>query len=173
MTFDAIQDLTIAGTVLEVDSIGTTSQGVVTYGVTIGFDTQDARIKSGMSVSAAVITNTKDGALLVPNSAIKLSGGVNYVQVPTDKVIAQQLMANAMSSGGVALSVAPQQQEVEIGLSNDSMTEVANGLQEGDIVIIRTVSSTTTTTTQNNSSIFNLGGRTNTGAGTTRTLQGR
>ena len=85
LTFDAIQDLTIAGTVLEVDSIGTTSQGVVTYGVTIGFDTQDQRIKSGMSASASIITNSKTDALLVPNSAIKSSGGSNYVQMPSDK----------------------------------------------------------------------------------------
>ena len=53
------------------------------------------------------------------------------------------------------------------------MTEITSGLIEGDIVITRTISSSTaTTSTQSGSSIFNVGGRTNTG-GTTRVLQGQ
>ena len=71
LTFDAIDGLSITGEVSEIDALGTVSQGVVTYGVKIAFDTQDERVKSGMSVSAAIITDVKQNVLLVPNAAVK------------------------------------------------------------------------------------------------------
>ena len=52
LTFDAIPDLTIAGSVSEIDPVGTVSQGVVTYNVKIVFDSIDDRVKPGMSVPA-------------------------------------------------------------------------------------------------------------------------
>ena len=73
LTFDAIPDLTITGNVSQIDTIGTVTQGVVTYNVQIAFDTQDDRVKSGMSISAAIITDTKQDVLLVPNCRSKSS----------------------------------------------------------------------------------------------------
>src|SRR3989344_4577719 len=165
LTFDAVEGLTITGEILEVDSLGTVSQCVVTYSVVIGFDTQDERIKPGMSVSAAVITDAKQNVLMIPNSAIKFAGNTNYVEVTGTVSNANQLLANAANSAGIALDVPPQQKTVEIGVANDSFTEVIGGLQEGDVVITRTVtaSSTTQTTTQGNS-LFPVCGRT-TGTG--------
>ena len=170
LTFDAVEGLTITGEILEVDSLGTVSQGVVTYSVIIGFDTQDEKIKPGMSVSAAVITDAKQNVLMIPNSAIKFAGNTNYVEVPGDVSNANQLLANAANSAGIALDVPPQQKTVEIGVANDSFTEVIGGLQEGDVVITRTVtaSSTTQTTTQGNS-LFPVGGRTTGTGGGART----
>lgn len=166
LTFDAVEGLTITGRVVEVDSLGTVSQGVVTYGVKIGFDTQDERVRPGMSVSAAVIIDSKQDVLVVPNSAVKSSGGSAYVEMPGDGVTANQLLANSANTTGVALGTAPQQQSVEIGLVNDSVSEVISGLKEGDIVVVRTVttSGATTATTQTNS-LFPVGGRTTTGTG--------
>lgn len=120
LTFDAISDLTIAGTVSQIDALGTVSQGVVTYSVTIGFDTQDDRVKPGMSVSASIITNVKTDALIVPNSAIKSVSGGSYVQM--------------LDAAGV-----PIQHPVETGLVNDTNTEIISGINEGDEVVIRTV----------------------------------
>src|SRR5258708_4163599 len=59
LTFDAIPDLSITGEVAEIDTVGTVSQGVVTYNVKISFDTQDTRVKPGMSVSASVVADMK------------------------------------------------------------------------------------------------------------------
>ncbi len=87
LTFDAIDGLTIDGTVAEVDQIGTVSQGVSTYTVKIGFDTQDPRVLPGMTVNATIITASKDSALVVPSSAVKsttLNGQTEYyVEVAT------------------------------------------------------------------------------------------
>jgi len=125
LTFDAISELSITGEVADVDAIGTVTQGVVNYSVKIAFDTQDERIKSGMSVSAAVITDTKQDVLLVPNAAVK-SNGEQYVEV----------LENNISRN----------QTVEVGLSNDTMTEIKSGLKEGDKVVTRTITATTNTT---------------------------
>jgi HlyD family secretion protein len=156
LTFDAIDGLTISGEVLEVDIIGTVSQGVVTYNVKIGFDTQDDRIKSGMSASASVITNMKQDVLMVPSSAIKSSGNIFYVEIPNE-----QVTPSTNSNSGMTLQSIPKQQEIQIGLTNDTGTEVTSGLKEGDTIIVRTISPSTTTTTtgtQNSIRIPGAGG---------------
>lgn len=98
LTFDAIDGLTIQGTVAQVNQIGTVSQGVTTYTVKIGFDTQNARIKPGMTVNASVITASKENALVVPSSAIKLSGTEHYVEVATINAANLSAGTNASSS---------------------------------------------------------------------------
>lgn len=162
--FDAIEDLTITGQVLEVDSIGTSSQGVVSYGVKIGFDTQDERIKPSMTVSANIIIDSKQNVLLIPNSAVKSANNSSYVQVPPDGSDNSKFAAGLSGSTGVALNGLPSQKTIETGLSNDSYTEVASGLQEGDIVIVRTItaSSKTGASSQGNN-LFQTGGSKNPG----------
>lgn len=83
LTFDAIPDLTLDGSVAEVDLVGSVSQGVVSYDVKIGFDTQDARVLPGMTANATIVTASKDSALVVPASAVKNANGVQYVEVAT------------------------------------------------------------------------------------------
>ena len=160
LTFDAISGLSITGKVADVAILGTVSQGVVTYVVRIQFDTQDERIRPGMSVSAAIVYDAKPDVLLIQSSAVKSSqgGAAHYV-----------LMFDAVQSAGkktITAAVLPQEQPVEIGASNDSKTEIMSGLEEGDIVVIKSaavakVATTGATTTQPRSgglSIPGLGG---------------
>ncbi len=140
LTFDAVSDLTITGEVSQVDTIGTASQGVINYGVQIAFDSQDDRVKLGMSVSAAVITDVKQDVLYVSNSAVKQSDNVFYVEVLENGV--------------------PRQQTIETGLTNDTDTEIKSGLKEGDEFVKNTVTSQTTSSSNSNSNfrIPGLGG---------------
>ncbi|MBI2573934.1 MAG: HlyD family efflux transporter periplasmic adaptor subunit [Candidatus Wildermuthbacteria bacterium] len=144
LTFDAVPDLTITGQVVEVDAVGTVSQGVVTYAVKIGFDTQDDRVKTAMSVSAAIVTEAKPDVLLVPNSAVKSQGGMTYVEIPDE---ADMSVAAANASSAI-LKNSPRQQTIEIGTANDEFTEVVSGLKDGDVIVTRTIQPTTTQTTQ-------------------------
>jgi multidrug efflux pump subunit AcrA (membrane-fusion protein) len=149
VTFDAIEDLTLTGEVVEIDSVGTVSQGVVSYVVKINFDTNDDRIKPGMSISASIITNTAQDVLVIPSSAVKTKNGISYVE-KLDKSL----------SGSSATSF-PAQTKVEIGLSDDSKTEIISGLNEGDFVVTKTVSgsnSLSTKTTSSKSTNTNLMG---------------
>jgi len=139
LTFDAVSGLGIAGSVAEVDTVGTVSQGVVTYNVKIGFDTQDDRIKPGMSVSAAIITDIKQDVLIVPQSSVKSQGDTYYVEM-----FASPLVSSGDTQGTTS-SVLPQQRIVEVGISNDMSYEIVSGLKEGDQIVSRIITATTKT----------------------------
>ncbi len=129
LTFDAVEDLSISGIVAEIDTLGTASQGVVTYNVKIAFDTQDSRIKPGMSTSAIIITEVKTDALLIPNSAVKTQGELRYVETFSG------IDANTET---LVTTAQPERKEVEAGLSDDTNTEINSGLSEGDIIVTKT-----------------------------------
>jgi HlyD family secretion protein len=141
LTFDAIDGLTMTGEVTEIDTIGTVSQGVVSYSVKIAFDTQDDRIKPGMSVNASIITQTKQNVLAVPNSAVKTKSGSSYVLVLSQK---EDLTSSTATQGFIS-ATAPTQKTVQIGISDDTNTEITSGLSEGDQVVSRTIAATSTT----------------------------
>lgn len=154
LTFDAVSDLTITGKVSEIDTIGTSSQGVVSYNVKVVMDLQDERIKPGMSTTATIITDTKTDALYVPNSALKTQQGERYV-LKVSETVAD---ADIQNSSGVSLAGTPLRQTVETGLSDDSSTEIISGLNEGDIIVSGTVSSASITKTSTSSSKSSAGG---------------
>jgi HlyD family secretion protein len=158
LTFDAIDGLSLTGKVVEIDTIGTVSQGVVTYGVKIGFDTQDSRVKSGMTVNAAVITDIRLNVLTVPSSAVKSQNGSSYIQM------LDQPIAGGNDNQGVISQTPPQQKPVQVGLSNDTLVEITSGLVEGDQVVTRTITPTTSQTSQAPSLFGNPGARTTGGA---------
>jgi RND family efflux transporter MFP subunit len=155
LTFDAVEGLEITGKVAEIDSLGTVSQGVVTYGVKIVFDTQDDRIKSGMSVSASIITEVKQDVLIVPNSAIKSQGDASYVEMfdPSNPALTQ-----TGGNQGITSLVPPIQQTVETGISDDNSTEITSGLNEGDQIIAKTTTTSSTTAAKPATSLFGGGG---------------
>ncbi|MDD5626399.1 MAG: efflux RND transporter periplasmic adaptor subunit [Patescibacteria group bacterium] len=165
LTFDAIEGLSLTGEVAEIDTLGTVTQGVVTYNATIAFDTQDKRIKPNMSVSATIITEAKQNVLLVPNSAVKSSGNnTNYVEMLEPTVIASQ---PAAGSAGIVSRTPPRDQQIQVGLVNDTSTEVISGLKEGDQVIIQTINTSSTQSTQSQSQggLFQVPGGANRGGG--------
>ncbi len=121
LNFDAVEDLSITGEVVEIDTLGTVSQGVVSYNVKIAFDVQDERIKPGMSVSVNIITESKPSVLLAPINAVKTMGTGSYVEILVDGQ--------------------PQRKTVTAGLSSDTMIEIVEGLEEGEKIITQTTSS--------------------------------
>jgi len=161
LTFDAVEGLSLTGEVSEIDAIGAVSQGVVTYSVQIGFDSQDDRIKPGMSLTAAIITAVKTDVLTVPNSAVKSSANGSYVQMLDDAVEAGATGSNSSAATGYTSVAGPRQQAVETGLADDTNTEITSGLKEGDAVIVSTIKSSTTTAataTQGTSLFGGIGG---------------
>ncbi len=151
ITFDAVEDLNITGEVVEIDTLGAVTQGVVTYGIKIAFDTSDERIRPGMSLSASVITDVRQNVLLVPNSVVKQQGNTTYVETASE-TITQSKRATDNISGVVPISALDiKMQSIQVGLSNDTMTEILDGLKEGDIVVTQTtiLSSTKNESQQN------------------------
>jgi HlyD family secretion protein len=162
MTFDAVDGLTITGTVAEIDNIGTVSQGVVNYTVKISFDTEDPRIKPGMSVNVSIITDVQADVLAVPNSAIQTQGAQNYV-LTLDPSKTQ----SATGQIGVTSSLAPSRVMVVTGASDDTYTQITSGsLNAGDSIVTQTIASTAAkSTAATATSALRLGGGTATFGG--------
>lgn len=131
LTFNALDDLSVSGKVEKMDSLGTLTSGVVTYNVTISFDELDSRIKPEMSVSASIITNTKENVVIVPNGSVKTEGKKYYVEI--------------MNNGAV------EKKTVEIGLENNSKTEIKSGINAGDNVVIQTINGTSSSSSSSSS----------------------
>ena len=155
LTFDAVSDLSISGKVAEIDAMGTVSQGVVSYNIKIFFDTQDDRVKPGMTVSANIIIGVKPDVIMIPNFALKSQNETYYVEVPDAQDNNQQPPANA---GAVTLVSPPRRQIIEIGIANDEFTEILSGLKAGDQIIVSTINTQATTNSAQTSSSFRIPG---------------
>jgi RND family efflux transporter MFP subunit len=124
LTFDAISGLSLTGTVAEIDTVGTVTSGVVTYGAQVTLDTNNPQIKPGMSTTVNIITKVDQNVLTVPTTAIKTdSSGNSYVQV--------------LDSNGK-----PQNVMVQTGDSNSTDTVITSGLTAGQEVITQTITTT-------------------------------
>ncbi len=127
LTIDALSDWTAKGTISYIAPAATTTNGVVTYLVRVGFPDNDTRVKVGMTANVRIVTATKEKVLLVPNTALLPNGAGHAVQVP-----------NADGS--------TREVDVQTGLTDGSETEIVGGLKEGDRVIANP--GTTSTSTQ-------------------------
>ncbi len=133
LSFDAVEDLSLTGSVDEIDTVGTVTQGVVSYSVKISFDSQDERIKPGMTVNAAIITDSKTDVLSVPSSAVKTQNGESYVLVFNPEI------QNA-GTAPVTSKTEPARIRVTTGISDESNVEILTGLSEGQQIVTRTTS---------------------------------
>ncbi len=141
ITFDALSDLSITGTINEIDPVGTVSQGVVSYIVKITFDTQDPRVKPGMTVNASIQTAAHPDVLYVPSSAVKTTAGASYVQAFTPPLV------DTSNGAGMTSATPPVQTPVTVGISNSTSVEILSGVTEGQQIVTRTTTGTTATKT--------------------------
>jgi len=149
LSFSAITGLSLAGTVVEIDPVGTVSQGVVSYNVQIGFsqpsDTSSTMlVKPGMSVTANIVTQVAQNVIAVPNAALVTAGGASYILEPSTPLSSTDLASSA--SGGIVIA-ATKQVPVTTGVSNSTMTEITSGVNVGDQIIVQTIKSSATTKT--------------------------
>ena len=148
LTFDAVPNLSITGKVAEIDAVGTTNSGVVTYGVTITFDVQDKKLSPGMTASASIVTQVDADVLLVPNAAVKTdTTGASYVQV-------------LEAPDGTPTNV-----NVVLGPAGDTHTEIKSGLTEGQQVVTQTITPGSSTAGASRSGLSVLGGGGRAGGG--------
>ena len=125
LSLDAISGQTFTGTVASVGYLGTTTQGVVNFPLTVVIAHPDPALKPGMTASAAIVTDKKSNVLLVPNRALHVVGGQRTVTVLFE---GQQIPVT-----------------VQIGLSNDTQSEVTGGqLREGDTIVLNATTATST-----------------------------
>jgi RND family efflux transporter MFP subunit len=118
VAIDSVSLENVAGEVVSVsDTPSIDSSGVVTYEVTGKLAEPNEMIKDGMTSFITFLKKEKTDVLLVPNKAIFVEDGKQYVNV---KSSAEE----------------PDKRAITGGLTNGIQTEVVEGLKEGDTVVI-------------------------------------
>ena len=174
ITFDAIDNFELSGTVSVVDQIGTVSNGVVSYGIKIIVNSEDSRIKPGMSVNTTIITKQKNNVLIVPSVAVKKQNGQNYVQVfnvsPTGQIDSNKTngdntadsskkIIGTKKTASLTTALIPQNITVTVGDSDDINTEIVSGLSEGQYVVTKTTTTAVAQMTTAPSILSGIGNR--------------
>jgi macrolide-specific efflux system membrane fusion protein len=137
VTWNALQNAETTGQVIAVDPTATTSNSVVTYGVTVSLPNPPPGAKAGQTVSVSVITGNVENAVMVNSAAV----------------------TTARNRHTVSVAVAGNQQEtrqVQVGLEGDDAYQITSGLTAGERVVIPT--STTSSTSNSNSNNLPQGG---------------
>jgi HlyD family secretion protein len=121
--------------------------------VRIAVDPGETRVYDGSSARASIVVDSAKNAVLVPTSAVHVSGAQATVQVLHDGTQAQTV-------------------PVTLGAMGTTQTQILSGVSEGDQVVLADLSvslSSLTGTATNNNSTGLLG---NTGTGAKRIYQG-
>jgi HlyD family secretion protein len=119
LTFDAVLAKEYTGTVTEVALVGTTTQGVVNFKVTVELLDGDENVRPGMTAGVSLVVSQLQDVLLVPNRAVRVLEGERVVYV--------------LAAG----SPVPVPVTVLLGASSDTHSEVTGGdLAEGDIIVL-------------------------------------
>ena len=113
---DAYPGQTLPGTIVSLAPAASPQRGSTVYEAVVEFDAEGLALRLGMGANLKIITLEKEGVPVVPNRAIQPVGRRRLVKV-----------VDGMSIREV---------EVVTGLSNESETEIVEGLVEGQKILI-------------------------------------
>ena len=148
-TVDAFPTRTFHGKVVQVRNAPITVQNVVTYDTVIGVDNADLKLKPGMTANVSVIIAHKDNVLQLKNAALRYRPAD---ATPEPRAASAQSGPRPEGSPGgqrptgarerrpdrtvYLLSFGrPKPAQIKTGISDGIVTEVTEGLKEGDRVI--------------------------------------
>src|SRR5437868_1015552 len=139
---DAFPARTFHGKVVQVRNAPITVQNVVTYDTVIGVNNADLKLKPGMTANVSIVIAHRDDVVQLKNAALRYR--------PPDAATAEQPKSTSSPSGQrptgarerraertvYVLSYGrPNPVQIKTGISDGIMTEVTEGLKEGDRVV--------------------------------------
>ncbi len=122
MTLDALPGKSYTAKVAAIGPVGTVTQGVVNYPVTISISDTDPAIKPGMTANLAITVDQRQNVLVIPIRSVRTQGNQKIVTVLYQ---GQQIPV-----------------PVQLGLENDTSAEITSGLQEGDVILLQQTATT-------------------------------
>jgi HlyD family secretion protein len=148
-TVDAFPTQTFHGKVVQVRNAPITVQNVVTYDTVIGVNNPDLKLKPGMTANVSIIAARKDNVLQIKNAALRYRpAGAAQVssQGTTSQGGSQPPGAMRHGVGGRERTSSertvyllsggqPKPVQIKTGISDGVVTEVVEGLKEGDRVV--------------------------------------
>src|SRR5881409_1250414 len=149
-TVDAFPMRTFHGKVVQVRNAPITVQNVVTYDTVIGVNNADLKLKPGMTANVSIKIAHRDDVLQIKNAALKYRPAE---ATPGEVRARSPARPGARGSTGrerrtsertvYVLSVGrPQPVQIKTGISDGVVTEVIEGLKEGDRVVTAEMTST-------------------------------
>ena len=153
-TVDAFPMETFHGKVVQVRNAPITVQNVVTYDTVIGVTNPELKLKPGMTANVSIIVAHKDEVLQIKNAALRYRPP-DATPVETRKTVASRAGRPGPGRGGGGQQGAqrtvyvlpsganhPEPRQINTGISDGIMTEVVEGLKEGDRVVTAELAST-------------------------------
>src|SRR6059058_486850 len=150
-TVDAFPMRTFHGKVVQVRNAPITVQNVVTYDTVIGVSNPDLKLKPGMTANVSIIIAQKDNVLQIKNAALryrpseggpaeissaKAAGGGSPSRAPGGAQRGAGRERRTSDRTVYVLSGSrPQAVQIKTGISDGVVTEVIEGLKEGDRVV--------------------------------------
>lgn len=144
-TVDAFPTRTFHGKVVQVRNAPITVQNVVTYDTVIGVDNKDLKLKPGMTANVAIVIAHTENVLQLKNAALRYRPPDAAAPAPSPQP------RPVSSPGGQRPTAArepkpertvyvlsygrPKPAQIKTGISDGIVTEVTDGLKEGDLVI--------------------------------------
>lgn len=119
VTFEALAGQRFPGTVKVVAPTATVQSGVVNYAVQVQLAPGTTMVRPGMTATASITTASREDVIVVPNRAIRT--------VQRNKTVDVQTASGATET-----------RQVQVGLANDSQTEILSGLSVGERVVLPT-----------------------------------
>ncbi len=137
LSFSALKGEEITGTVTHIAPASTNVGGAVAYGVEISFaptgpsagSGKEFLVRLGMTADVDIVVARAEDALLVPNRAIE-----------ADREAGRYYVTRQKADGSV------ERLEVRIGLRDESQTQIVEGLEEGDKLVLPEVPEQTQST---------------------------
>jgi HlyD family secretion protein len=154
-TVDAFPTQTFHGKVVQVRNAPITVQNVVTYDTVIGVTNPDLKLKPGMTANVSIIVAHKDDVLQIKNAALRYrpadaTPGGTKPATPSSgarpgggreagrRERRIERTVYILSSGASQ----PRAAQIKTGISDGIVTEVVEGLKEGDRVVTAELTST-------------------------------
>jgi HlyD family secretion protein len=149
-TVDAFPTRTFHGKVVQVRNAPITVQNVVTYDTVIGVSNADLKLKPGMTANVSIIVAHKDDVLQIKNAALRYRPPeATPAEMSSAKVASgstTRTLGGAQRGAGrerrtsertvyVLSGGRPQPVQIKTGISDGVVTEVTDGLKEGDRVV--------------------------------------
>jgi HlyD family secretion protein len=120
ITTESFRDKVFQGRVTQISPIGVERDNVTTFEVEVSIDNPGQELKANMSANAEIILEERDAALIVPEAAITYDA---------DRKAFVDLVDPGADGGRRRVPVAT-------GISNGTRTQITDGLEAGDRVVL-------------------------------------
>ena len=141
-TVDAFPQSTFKGTVQLIRNSPENVQGVVTYQTIIQVANPEQRLRPGMTANVTIVVAKKKSVLAVSNAALRFRPPKSLVSgnpKAEDTASAEKKRGKRQKSRVTVWRLAkgvPQPEKIRIGITDGAYTEVKEGLDEKDVVVV-------------------------------------